>query len=110
MQNAQKIANTPRCFLGISSSMTKNCQIMIKHITKKMSDNLWMIPDRITFPGKPGNVRSVMYQELLGHISLGAVIVDHGPFAVIIFHIIYDGPCWEKSKLAAGSGWLRADI
>ena len=51
MQNAQKIANMSRCFLGISSSVTKNCQIMIKHITKKMSDNLWMIPDRIMFPG-----------------------------------------------------------
>ena len=90
MQNAQKIANAPRCFLGISSSMTK-----------KMSDNLWMIPDRITFPGKPGNVRSVMYQELFRHISLGAVIVDHGPFAVIIFHIIYDGSCWKKSQLVS---------
>ena len=101
MQNAQKIANAPRCFLGISSSMTKNCQIMIKHMTKKMSDNLRMIPDRITFPGKPGNVRSVMYQELFGHISLGAVIVDHGPFAVIIFHIIYDGSCWKKSQLVS---------
>ena len=110
MQNAQKIANAPRCFLGISSSVTKNCQIMINYMTKKMSDNLRMVSTRITFPGKPGNVRSVMYQELFGHISLGAVIVDHGPFAVIIFHIIYDGPCWEKSKLAAGSGWLRADI
>ena len=101
MQNAQKIANTPRCFLGISSSMTKNYQIMINHMTKKMSDNLWMIPDRIMFPGKPGNVRSVMYQELSGHISLGAVIVDHGPFAVIIFHIIYDGSCWKKSQLVS---------
>ena len=100
MQNAQKIANAPRCFLGISSSMT-NCQIMINHMTKKMSDNLWMISDRITFPGKPGNVRSVMYQELFGHISLGAVIVDHGPFAVIIFHIIYDGSCWKKSQLVS---------
>ena len=101
MQNAQKIANMSRCFLGISSSVTKNCQIMIKHITKKMSDNLWMIPDRITFPGKPGNVRSVMHQELFGYISLGAVIVDHSPFAVIIFHIIYDGSGREKSQLVS---------
>ena len=81
--------------------MTKNCQIKIKKKKKKMSDNLWMISDRITFPGKPGNVRSVMYQELFGHISLGAVIVDHGPFAVIIFHIIYDGSCWKKSQLVS---------
>ena len=101
MQNAQKIANTPRCFLGISSSMTKNCQIMINYMTKKMSDNLRMVSTRITFPEKPGNIRSVMYQELLGHISLGAVIVDHGPFAVIIFHIIYDGSCWKKSQLVS---------
>lgn len=110
MQNAQKIANAPRCFLGINSSVTKNCQIMIKHMTKKMSDNLWVICDRITFQGKPGNVRLVMYQELFGYISLGAVIVDHCPVTVIIFHIIYDGPCWEKSQLAAGSGGLRADV
>ena len=101
MQNAQKIANLSRCFLGISSSMTKNCQIMINYMTKKMSDNLRMVSTRITFPEKPGNIRSVMYQELLGHISLGAVIVDHGPFAVIIFHIIYDGSCWKKSQLVS---------
>ena len=47
---------------------------------------------------------SVMGQILAGYIGGRAIVIDHGPLVVIIFHIVYNRSRLQKSKDLPGRG------